>query len=185
VFVKVQVVNPPFARCLARRRFNSQPRLPPRNAGTSGGRSAHFTSAAEVAAPQPNGVFTNAERLGDARTGPNPKTSTEWRVLARLSPITRPGQRHQGGALIPARGNRGLAAHAAPCRIKGDSESYTYSLVKVAESAFSSRPDLCEHGAVSFDRNCHQNGEGGGRRMSATSRRHRNAPPAAAINPSM
>ena len=100
---------------------------------------------------QPDGVFANAERLGDSRTGPNPKASTEWRVLVRLSPITRPGQRHQGGALILARGNRGLVTHAAPRRSQGDGESYTHPLVKLAESAFF-RPDLCEHGAVSFDR---------------------------------
>jgi hypothetical protein len=61
------------------------------------------SNQAEVAAPQPDGVFANAERLGDARTGPTRKRQQNGACSVRLSPITRPGQRHQGGALILAR----------------------------------------------------------------------------------
>ena len=92
-------------------------------------------TAAEIAAPQPHRVLPHAERFGDARTGPTRKRQQDCACSVRLAAITRASKGRQGGTLIIARQNRGLAAHAAPLRIDGYSESYARPLVKLWESA--------------------------------------------------
>ena len=92
-------------------------------------------TAAEIAAPQPYRVFAHAERLGDPRTGPPRSVSRMARALS-ASPRSREPARAakaERWSSLAETGDLPLMPHLL--QIDAGSESYTYPLVKLAESA--------------------------------------------------
>ncbi len=80
-------------------------------------------ASAEIAAPQPNRVLTNAERFSDPRAGPARQRQQHSACPVRFPAITRPRKGRQGNPLLVARCNRRLSTHATPTRIGANSES--------------------------------------------------------------
>ncbi len=95
--------------------------------GSRAGREARLqridTASAEIAAPQPNRILTNAERFSDPRASPARQRQQHSACPVRFAAITRPRKSRQGNTLLFARCNRRLSTHATPTRIGTNSES--------------------------------------------------------------